>query len=162
MNSPGAYSTGVSFAKKAASCRPFFFLPLYEKKKMLYNKTDNEGVWLVNCMKCGRSAKEGNVFCDACLETMEKYPVKHNATLQLPRRKDEELPKKQARKKAQIPPEERVRQQKRTIRRLSWLVAMLMVTVTLLLGLIVYGLIQEAKAPADNPGKNYTVETDDT
>ena len=38
------------------------------------------------CMKCGKEVKENQVFCDACLVIMEKYPVKPGTHIQLPHR----------------------------------------------------------------------------
>ena len=37
-------------------------------------------------MKCGREIPVGQVFCDECLEDMEKYPVKPGTAVQLPAR----------------------------------------------------------------------------
>ena len=44
----------------------------------------------MGCMKCGRDVQEGQIFCVSCLETMEKYPVKINAPVNLPSRKAEQ------------------------------------------------------------------------
>lgn len=36
------------------------------------------------CMKCGRELREGQVFCDLCLESMEKEPIKINTPVLIP------------------------------------------------------------------------------
>lgn len=38
------------------------------------------------CMKCGKEVSGEQVFCDACLEDMEKYPVKPGTPVLLPSR----------------------------------------------------------------------------
>ena len=113
----------------------------------------------MNCLKCGRKIENSGVFCDRCLEVMAKYPVKDNVRLQLPRRKDEALPKKSAKKKHQVNLEESVRQQKRQIRRLLMIVWVLFLAVCLLVGWLVYEMILKPETGEDNLGKNYsTVE----
>ena len=53
------------------------------------------------CMKCGKETREGQLFCARCLETMEAYPVKPDAHIQLPVRKAGAAPKKQLRKRTE-------------------------------------------------------------
>lgn len=53
----------------------------------------------MTCMKCGKDTKDGQVFCDHCRESMEAYPVKPDAHIQLPIRNIKAAPKKQIRKK---------------------------------------------------------------
>ena len=72
-----------------------FVLILYETEKMLYNKRySNLGGMAMNCMKCGRETQEDNVFCQACLLEMQKYPVHADTVVLLPRRKDAPVVKK--------------------------------------------------------------------
>lgn len=40
----------------------------------------------MNCMKCGREISGDQVFCDHCLADMEKYPVRPDIVIQLPKR----------------------------------------------------------------------------
>ena len=40
----------------------------------------------MSCMKCGKEVSEGQVFCQECLEEMEKYPVKPGTAVLLPNR----------------------------------------------------------------------------
>ena len=48
----------------------------------------------MNCLKCGRETQEDNVFCQACLLEMQKYPVHADTVVLLPRRKDAPVIKK--------------------------------------------------------------------
>lgn len=38
------------------------------------------------CLKCGRETGEKQVFCDSCLRTTKRYPVKPDAVVILPHR----------------------------------------------------------------------------
>ena len=38
----------------------------------------------MNCIKCGRELEEGQVFCEECLEVMERDPVKITAPVVIP------------------------------------------------------------------------------
>lgn len=40
----------------------------------------------MNCMKCGRETETEQIFCESCLEEMEKYPVKPDTVVQIPNR----------------------------------------------------------------------------
>lgn len=48
----------------------------------------------MRCMKCGREIQNEAVFCQSCLQEMEKYPVLPGTVVQLPRRKEPTLLKK--------------------------------------------------------------------
>lgn len=40
----------------------------------------------MGCLKCGEATRESHVFCDACIEAMQQYPVAQDTAIQLPRR----------------------------------------------------------------------------
>ena len=40
----------------------------------------------MTCMKCGVEIPENQVFCDSCLSVMNRYPVKPDAHIHLPKR----------------------------------------------------------------------------
>lgn len=69
------------------------------------------------CLRCGNETSDDHVFCDACLETMEQYPIKPGTPIKLPRKNAAPAVKKQSRKKA-ITPEEQVIRLKVVIRTL--------------------------------------------
>ena len=41
----------------------------------------------MQCMKCGMEVPEGQVFCNGCLEVMDKYPVKPGTPVHIRPRK---------------------------------------------------------------------------
>ena len=62
----------------------------------------------MNCMKCGKETAGGNVFCEECLAVMKKYPVRPDAVVKLPNRKEPSIIKKAP--KRHIPtPEEQIK-----------------------------------------------------
>lgn len=67
------------------------------------------------CIKCGVEVPDEQVFCDACLAEMEKYPVKPDITVTLPPRKETPVSKKKSRKR-NLPPEEQLRRTKAKLR----------------------------------------------
>ena len=59
----------------------------------------------MNCIKCGVNVPENQVFCDACLSVMDKYPVKPDITVTLPQRNEIPVSKKKSRRQRTLPPE---------------------------------------------------------
>ena len=70
----------------------------------------------MNCIKCGVNVPENQVFCDACLGVMDKYPVKPDITVTLPQRNDIPVSKKKSRRQRTLPPEEQLRRIKSRLR----------------------------------------------
>ena len=71
----------------------------------------------MNCVKCGRETAEERVFCDLCLEEMEKHPVDPRTAVYIPRRTEEEPRKIVQRKKPVLTPSEQVLRLKKKLRR---------------------------------------------
>ncbi|MBQ6997977.1 MAG: hypothetical protein IJN60_06380 [Oscillospiraceae bacterium] len=69
----------------------------------------------MNCIKCGTELPGEQVFCDACLAEMDKYPVKPDITVTLPPRKEAPVSKKKTRKR-NLPQEEQLRRVKAKLR----------------------------------------------
>lgn len=82
----------------------------------------------MNCLKCGTKTTGNQVFCDDCLQVMEKYPVKQDTAVQLPQREPRNVEKKQPRKKESAAV--RLSKQKNAI--IIWL----MLTVLVLCGVV--------------------------
>lgn len=109
----------------------------------------------MQCMKCGREIPGGQVFCDACLDDMEKYPVKPGTAFYLPSRGETEPSKKQPQhRRPASQPEEQVVQLKKRLKRtrtalvLAWL---------LLLGFIGAGVWYfYEEEDVFLPGQNYS------
>lgn len=112
----------------------------------------------MNCMKCGREIGEDQVFCNICLEDMEKHPVKPGIAVQLPNRKDSPAVRKSVTKRRQMPnPEERIKKLKKRIRGLTvlWLITLLLLAAT------AYPTVQFVRDHFSlRPGQNYTTITD--
>lgn len=109
----------------------------------------------MNCMKCGRETVEGQVFCNACLEEMEKYPVKPGTVIQLPRRREDPAAKKTySRRKNVQAPEEQIRSLKKVIRRLIAAVLILLVLVAVSGYFAVCHLLENRDVFL--PGQNYS------
>ena len=79
------------------------------------------------CLRCGSETQEEKVFCAACLENMEQYPVKPGTVVTLPRQG--EVQPKKAPAKRQKTPEDRLAETKRL---LGWMSLLLLVAVGLL------------------------------
>lgn len=111
----------------------------------------------MNCLKCGRETVEDHVFCDKCLQEMEKYPVRPGTALMLPKRKEESSPKKSKRHGySAISAEEQVRSLKR---QKGWLVASVgLLTLLLAVTVLLSALRYHRKVLL--PGQNYSaIET---
>ena len=107
----------------------------------------------MNCMKCGTEIKEPEVFCEKCRAEMEKYPVKPNISIQLPRRIQTAPVKKKTKKQRYAKPEDQIRYLKTKHR---WM------TLTLVVALLAFGLLSvlmlrllEDKDTGFGIGQNY-------
>ena len=101
----------------------------------------------MSCMKCGKTAEDGQAFCARCLERMEDYPVKPDVHIQLPVRTGAESGKKTARKRRRERSAAELRKQ------IGWMWAV----IVLLLLALAFSWGKEAVLPAGKaPGQNYT------
>ena len=111
----------------------------------------------MNCLKCGRDIPEEQLFCESCLEVMERYPVKPNTAVQLPHRDKPVSAKKAQAKRRQGPTaEEKLQTALRFLRRILvlWLIT---------LGLLIASLFPAVKYLQGEtlrlPGQNYSTFT---
>lgn len=109
----------------------------------------------MNCMKCGRELSQEGVFCDECLAEMDRYPVKPDAVVQLPRKRTGAPVKKSApRRKTHRTPEEQIKHLRRLVLRLA---VALFLCLSLLIAagyFTVIHLLEER--PSFLPGQNYS------
>ncbi len=107
----------------------------------------------MNCIKCGSKVSEGQVFCDECLQDMERHPVKPGTPVILPSRPAATTAKRRHAKKPRKP-EEQIHMLKNVI---MWLMLVLAVTL-LLLSLCISMLVQLQQNKGQNflPGQNYS------
>lgn len=109
------------------------------------------------CMKCGTKAKDSQVFCDACLAVMEQFPVNSDVHVQLPSRPVPE--KRSAPRKKDLTPEEQLLRLRRSVKRLSLVLACTLLALGLTVTLLVHTYTQQDTH--GDIGKNYsTVNTD--
>ena len=106
----------------------------------------------MNCLKCGRETKDDRVFCDSCLETMAKQPVRPGTAVTLPRRKDSSSPKKSKRHPA-MAPQDQIRKLKK--QRLGLWISVFLLSLALLGALAAGTYLYFCDAP--KPGQNYEV-----
>ena len=85
----------------------------------------------MNCMKCGRETQNEAVFCQDCLQDMEKYPVRPGTVVQLPRRKENIVLKKVT--KRHIPTaEEQIKALRKRVKILMLLLVLCIVAIALM------------------------------
>lgn len=112
----------------------------------------------MTCIKCGREIPAEQVFCDGCLEVMEKYPVKRDAAIHLPNRTAQASSKKQGSRRRQLPPEEQVLLLRKRLRRATAAIVVLCLLFAAAAAGFVWQLLDE-----DTPlpvGRNYTITPD--
>lgn len=105
----------------------------------------------MNCLKCGRELREGQVFCDICMESMENDPVKINTAVLIP----SQPPKiTTSYRRPVINPEEEMKRLQKVNQNLILWVILLGVTVVLLALAMFH---QEVLDVVDDLGRNYSV-----
>ena len=109
----------------------------------------------MQCLKCGKTTKDEQVFCPQCLGVMDNYPVKPDVRVQLPNRSVRPLPKKTGKKRRALSAEEQVMVLRSRQRRLTAVVALLVI----LLGVACLLLVRNIFVP-ETPewGTNYTFD----
>lgn len=110
------------------------------------------------CLKCGNETENEQVFCKHCLEVMDKYPVKAGTHVQLPRRNNVAVSKKQSRRRNPTA-EDQVVHYKVMVRTLIALLGTMSVVLGIFIGL--YLIDQKEPVMAEEPpiGQNYTVDS---
>ena len=112
----------------------------------------------MNCMKCGREILEGS-FCEECLASMDKYPVKPNIVVQIPNRQEAIQAKKMIRRRKELTEKEKLIRYERRVRILTWINGILAI---LLAGALVLCLMEYRKTLGPPTGQNYTAVTPST
>ena len=111
----------------------------------------------MNCMKCGRETTGEQVFCDVCLATMAKYPVKPGIAVKLPQRRDPSAHRRNAKRRT-INPEEQIRTLKKRVRTLTLLLILCLAAIAFLLKPALAHMLEGHY----KPGQNYSVIEDPT
>ena len=101
------------------------------------------------CMKCGREAENGQVFCPECLETMKQEPVAMNTAVNLPK----QPPKNPAARRQAIHLEDEVRRLEKSGERLrAWVLLLAMATL-----LLAMALFHDEIVAREDTGRNYAI-----
>ena len=130
-------------------------MPLYVAGKLLYNESDTKmGGVAVNCMKCGRETKGDAVFCDECLDHMERHPVPANMLVYVPSEKDRASAIKHSTVAPVITAEDQVKRLTKKIQGL-WLLIALLIGILVFLALLSMDALHELNV-SKFIGKNYT------
>lgn len=106
------------------------------------------------CLRCGKDTSGNQVFCDSCLESMEKYPIKPGTAVQLPKRKAPIPVKKSFRRVRATTAEELVVHMRKAIRVLAVMLAICLLLLSVAGGLLIHYWQTAPEAPK---GQNYTV-----
>ena len=111
----------------------------------------------MKCLKCGRETDQ--TFCESCREDMARYPVKPGTIVQLPKDRASSSPRDNRSWHNGISMEEQIAGQKRIIRRLSRVIAVLALLL-LGMGVTMFLLLRGGTQP--KPGQNYSAVTKPT
>lgn len=109
----------------------------------------------MHCLKCGRETGQNQVFCAACLETMEAHPVKPGTAVNLPRHAAAAATKKSSQRKRHLTPDEQILYLRKHLRRARALGLILAVLLALSSAMLLYEIFNP-----DDPalGQNYTID----
>ena len=92
------------------------------------------------CLKCGSNTQDNRVFCDACLDGMQDYPIKPGTVVQIPTRPVYEEEKKQPVKRRGNTQADQMRRLRITIRWLWATIIILLLVLGLTTALLVHAL----------------------
>ena len=106
----------------------------------------------MNCLRCGRETRDDHVFCDSCLQSMKKYPVRPGTAVILPHR-TETTPIKRTKHHQPPAPKDQIRRLKR--QRAGLWIAVILLTMILLAAAGVFLYQHNDQTP--KPGQNYAV-----
>ena len=106
----------------------------------------------MNCLKCGREIQEDHVFCDQCLESMKKYPVRPGTAVTLPRRK-EAVQLKKTKRHGPPTPQEQIKKLKKQKKHLRVIVFLLSLVILASAAALFYAYRDQGP----KPGQNYVV-----
>jgi len=116
------------------------------------------GVWALFCIKCGKQIEDDQVFCEGCLQIMERYPVKPGTPVQLPNRSASAAKKPAQRKKPLSAKEQNIRLRK-LLRWMTTALVVLLLALTVTVSMLVHTVQERDMKGAI--GKNYnTINTE--
>ena len=110
----------------------------------------------MNCMKCGRETENEQVFCQDCLQIMEKYPVRPGTVVLLPRRRETTI--KKTVKRHVIPAEEQIKILKKQILILWFILVFCIAAIVIMINPTLHYALDK-HVPV---GQNYSTVTNNT
>ena len=115
----------------------------------------------MSCLRCGRDTKNQQVFCAACLEHMARYPVRSDAPVYLPTRKNKDTPRKQRRwQRKERSTEETITVLRTRVRVLTALCVVLAMMLSAAAVGVWFATRQGADNPLDDFSRNFSSVTD--
>lgn len=108
----------------------------------------------MSCLKCGRNTQPHEVFCNSCLQEMEKYPVRPDIEVKLPERKAAAAQKKQSKKRT-VAAEEQIRVLKKRCR----ILFLLLIFFILLATALAFPAVEHLMEDNFKIGQNYSTVT---
>ena len=106
------------------------------------------------CMKCGKEINDNQVFCDSCLEVMDRFPVKPGTRVVLPNRAAPTVSKKATTRRKVLTTDERLARCRKAIQVLSITLAVTIFALCLSISLLVDNINSET--PNRVIGQNYS------
>lgn len=107
----------------------------------------------MNCMKCGISVAEKQVFCESCLQDMSRYPVKPNVQVTIPVRPAVSTAKKRGRRHRGSGQDEQIRSLRFRLRLAHTALIVILIAFFTLAGLMVKYISENQTQYT--PGQNY-------
>ena len=107
------------------------------------------------CLKCGKDTGSAQIFCDECLQSMEKYPVKPGTPIHLHQREA----RKAAPRKHVMPLDVQVSHLQHKVRRLRILAILLVALLCFTAALLARAILSTPQPQGRALGQNYTIQT---
>lgn len=96
----------------------------------------------MNCLKCGLECMNEDVFCQNCLQEMEKYPIRPGTVVQLPRKREPAVIRKTT--KRHVPsPEEQIRALRKRVFGLTVLLIICVIAIVLMFNPTMHYVLDE-------------------
>ena len=115
----------------------------------------------MKCMRCARETAPQQVFCNACLEDMARYPVRSDTPIYLPVRKPKEAPRKKSRRfRRERTAEEMVMILRKRVKVLTAITVILVMMLSAATAGVWLAKKQGADLSIPNIGQNFKTATD--
>lgn len=110
---------------------------------------------MANCIKCGKELSSTKVFCQECLEDMERHPVPSGTPVVL-RPRGAVIKKNPGKRK--LSPEEQVPKLKKLVRQLTAVLVVMTIVLGIAIGWLVLEIREPGFIPEETKGQNYSTQ----